>query len=131
MINKKIELVLKGEKVQLWFNTFSKYELMGMYKANNEIEFAQRMGEKAQENSLLLLIDIVKAGIKGASLAKGEKTPDVYDNINMVFAEMEMEDTLKLWGEVFTVFNHHMGKNVKEEDKKKVVRKKKPQKKKS
>lgn len=118
MINKQVELTLSGQKIQLWFNTFSKYELMGMYQADNEIEFAEKMSDRAKENALLLLMDIVKAGIKGASLAKGETTPEIYNNINMVFAEMPMEDTLTIWTTVFKSFNEHMGMNVKEDKKK-------------
>lgn len=129
MINKQVELTLSGQKVQLWFNTFSKYELMGMYKADNEVDFAEKMSIRAKENALLLLMDIVKAGIKGASLAKGETTPIIYDNINMVFAEMAMEDTLKIWTTVFKSFNEHMGMNLKEDKKKEspIVGQQKPQ----
>lgn len=103
----------------IWFNTFSKYQLMGMYEANNEIEFAEKLVQKSKENALLLLIDIIRAGIKGDCLANNKTTPDVYDKINMVFAEMPMEETLIIWNDVFNVFNLHMGRKKEQDESKK------------
>jgi|SRR5690606_2282302 len=131
MLSKELELKIGGQKVQVWFNTFSKFQLMGMYNANTELEFATEMSKRAKDNYLLLLIDLLKAGIKGSSLARKQDTPDIYDNLEMVIADTEMDELLIIWEKVFKAFNEHMGANIKTDNKKKVVRKPKPARKKS
>ena len=125
MVSKEIEVILGGEKIQVWFNIFSRYELKAMYKPKDDIDFAKKLAEKANENELMVAIDLLKAGIKGAAMARKQTTPDVYDKIELLIAEMDMESLFSLWAVIFEAFNEHMGNKIKTDDKKKVEAKKK------
>lgn len=123
MLNKKIELKLGGEVHQLWFNNYAVFELQRMYGAERN-EIMQKIVDRVKENYLLLIVDLVKVGLKGHALAKGEKTPEI--NVNELVAEADMN---VLYG-VVEVFYDIMGVNIPktdEADKKKV----RPQRKKS
>ena len=124
MVNKKLEITLGGEKTQLWFNNYAVIELQNLFGVEQSA-ITQKVIERAKENYLLLVVDLIKVGIKGYCLAKGEKTPDILKDINEHVATAEMTELINVW----TVFNNIMGGDLPNDDKKKVVSKKKPQKK--
>lgn len=117
MLNKKIEIDLGGETYQLWFNNYAVFELQKMYGIE-QTEVMKRVVERAEDNYLLLISDLVKAGIKGHSLAKGEIVPKI--NVQELVADANIEKLMN----VLKVFYDIMGVNV-EGDKKKAPRKKK------
>lgn len=118
MLNKQLEIKLAGEKTQLWFNNYSTIELQKLFGVD-EKEIIKKVSERAAENYMLLLSDLVKAGIKGYCYAKGINTPDVYDNINEHIAVADINELLQVW----SVFYDAIGGNEPvEESKKKAVR---------
>lgn len=124
MLNKKLELNLGGEKVQVWFNNYAVFELQKLYGIEQG-EIMKKVSERAMENYLLLITDLVKVGIKGHCLAKGENTPDVYDNLSEHVATADMSELMNVW----EVFFNMMGGDIKKEEtpKKKVMKQQNPQ----
>lgn len=124
MLNKKLELNLGGEKVQVWFNNYAVFELQKLYGIEQG-EIMKKVSERAMENYLLLITDLVKAGIKGHCLAKGENTPSVYDNLSELIATADMGELMNVW----EVFFNMMGGDIKKEEtpKKKVMKQQNPQ----
>lgn len=119
-----MEITLNGEKYQIWFNNFAVFELQSMYGIEQK-EILQKVSERAKENYLLLLSDLIKAGIKGHCLAKGIVTPEVLKNINEHIATANMGEVLLVWEVFFDI----MGGNIKEDKKKEEpkMKKQKPQ----
>jgi len=124
MLNKKLELNLGGEKVQVWFNNYAVFELQKLYGIEQG-EIMKKVSERAMENYLLLITDLVKVGIKGHCLAKGENTPRVYDNLSEHVATADMGELMNVW----EVFFNMMGGDIKKEEtpKKKVMKEQSPQ----
>jgi hypothetical protein len=114
MLNKKLEITLGGEVVQLWFNLYAVSELQKLFGVEQG-EITQKVIDRAKDNYLLLIVDLIKVGIKGHALAKGEKSPDILKYINEIVAISEMSDLVPVW----EVFNDVMGGNVPKDDKKK------------
>lgn len=121
MLNKKLELDLGGEIYQLWFNNYAVCDLQSMYGIEQS-EVMKKIVERATDNYLLLIVDLVKAGLRGHYLAKGEVAPNI--NVPELIADADMDKLVK----VLEVFYDIMGVNVKT-DKKKVTAKKSPKKK--
>lgn len=114
MVNKKIEILLGGEKTQLWFNNYAVFDLQAMYGVE-KAEIFQRVSERAKENYLLLLSDLIKVGIKGHCFAKGITTPSVLDNLNEHIATADISELMVVWEVFFSI----MGGNEKPEENKK------------
>lgn len=127
MLNKKIEIKLGGIEIPLWFNNYASAELQKMYGADiNTLMIT--LVERLQENYLLILSDLVKAGIKGRCFGLDLPKPEYLANINELIAEEADETLLPVWTEVFEVFKEHMGLNLPQEEptsKKKVINKQK------
>lgn len=122
MLNKKIEIKLGGVEIPLWFNNYASAELQKMYGADiNTLMIT--LVERLQENYLLILSDLIKAGIKGHCFALDLPKPEYLSNVNELIAQEADETLVPVWLEVFEVFKEHMGINLpKEESKKKVVK---------
>lgn len=122
MLNKKIEIKLGGMEIPLWFNNYASAELQKMYGADiNTLMIT--LVERLQENYLLILSDLIKAGIKGRTFALDLPKPDYLANVNELIAQEADETLVPVWVEVFEVFKEHMGINLpKEEGKKKVAK---------
>ena len=116
MLNKKIELELGDKTYQLWFNNYAVCELQSMYGIE-ENEIMQKIVSRAEDNYLLLITDLIKAGIKGAALAKDELTPNI--KVSELVAEADMSKLLK----VLEVFYDVMGVNIEKKAVKKKVKK--------
>lgn len=121
MIGKKLEVKLEGKKYPVWFNLYSKFELLSIYGTDEEGVFTA-IEKRQKESPLLLFGDLLKAGLKGASLAKNETTPDVAENIHKAIATMEEKEMLRLWGLMFDAFKEHMGMNIEPQKGKKKVK---------
>ena len=117
MLNKKLEITLGGEVVQLWFNNYAILELQNLFGADQG-EITRKVIERAKDNYLLLVVDLIKVGIKGHCLAKGDKAPDMIKDVNELAATAEMSELIRVW----EVFNDIMGGNV-PDDKKKMTKK--------
>ena len=115
MINKKIEIKIGGDKVLLWFNNFAVFELQKIYGVDQN-NILTKVSERANENYLLLLSDLIKVGVKGHSMARGLKTPDFLDNLTELVAVADLNELMEVWN----VFYDIMGGNT-ESDKKKVI----------
>lgn len=122
MINKKLELNLGGEKVQIWFNNYAVFELQKMFGIE-QVDIMKKVSERVNENYLLLIADLIKVGIKGHCLAKGEPTPEILKDVNEHIATAEMSELVNVWETFFDI----MGGNVPKEDKKKEAPKMKEQ----
>lgn len=122
MLNKKIEIKLGGIDIPLWFNNYASAELQKMYGADiNTLMIT--LVERLQENYLLILSDLIKAGIKGRTFALDLPKPEYLANVNELIAQEADETLVPVWLEVFEVFKEHMGINLpKEEGKKKAVK---------
>lgn len=122
MLNKKIEIKLGGIEIPLWFNNYASAELQKMYGADINTLMVTLV-ERLQENYLLILSDLIKAGIKGRTFALDLPKPEYLSNINELIAQEADETLVPVWLEVFEVFKEHMGINLqKEEGKKKVAK---------
>jgi hypothetical protein len=115
MLNKKIEIKLKGVEIPLWFNNYASAELQKMYGADINTVMTVLL-EKLQDNYLIILSDLVKVGIKGNYLGKDISKPDYFANINEWIAEEPDETLIPVWLEVWTVFSEHMGLNLPKEE---------------
>ena len=101
----RIEVVLEGQKVQLWFNNYSKVELgkqilegEGKFTPKpDELLIVKKVNEMAQENYLLLLRAILYAGIIG--YAYGTDTAPRYDRkkISEIIAEIDSTTVYAIW----------------------------------
>lgn len=122
MLNKKIEIKLGGVEIPLWFNNYASAELQKMYGADiNTLMIT--LVERLQENYLLILSDLIKAGIKGRTFALDLPKPEYLANVNELIAQEADETLVPVWLEVFEVFKEHMGINLpKEEGKKKAMK---------
>lgn len=118
MINKKLEITLGEEKVLLWFNNFAVFELQKFYGVNQN-DILTKVSERAQDNYLLLIQDLITVGVKGYAMAKGEKTPDILGILSENIAVADLSELMEVWN----VFYDIMGGNIKG-DKKKAVAKK-------
>lgn len=122
MLNKKIEINLNGVEIPLWFNNYASAELQKMYGADINTLMVTLV-ERLQENYLLILSDLIKAGIKGHCFALDIPKPEYLANINLWTASEPDKTLVPVWLEVFEVFKEHMGINLpQEEGKKKVVK---------
>lgn len=122
MLNKKIEIKLGGIEIPLWFNNYASAELQKMYGADINTLMVTLV-ERLQENYLLILSDLIKAGIKGRTFALDLPKPEYLASVNELIAQEADETLIPVWTEVFEVFKEHMGINLpKEEGKKKVVK---------
>lgn len=122
MLNKKIEIKLRGVEIPLWFNNYASAELQKMYGTDMTTLMVVLI-EKLQDNYLIILTDLIKVGIKGNYLAKDELKPDYFAKINEMIAEEPDDNLVKVWLEVWEVFKEHMGINLPQDpDKKKVVK---------
>lgn len=115
MLNKKIEIKLGGVEIPLWFNNYASAELQKMYGADITSVMATLI-ERLQDNYLLILSDLLKAGIKGHCFALDVKTPEYLGNINLLVAEEPDETLVPVWLEVWEVFREHMGINIPQEE---------------
>lgn len=114
-----MEITLDGEVRQLWFNNFAAFELREMFGVD-QASILQAVIERSKENYLLLLADLIKVGLKGHSLAMHGTTPEIVKDVNMLVADADMGELMKVW----EVFFDTIGGNVKQEpDKKKVAKK--------
>ena len=111
MLNKKIEIKLKGVEISLWFNNYASAELQKMYGADITTVMTVLVG-KLQDNYLIVLSDLIKCGIKGHYLAKDADKPDYFANINEMVAEEPDDNLISVWLEVWEVFKEHMGLNL-------------------
>ena len=119
MLNKKMEITLGGEVRQLWFNNYAAFELREMFGVD-QAGILQAVIERSKENYLLLLADLIKVGLKGHSLAMNGTTPEIVDKVNMLVADADINELMKVW----EVFFDTIGGNVKQEpDKKKATKK--------
>lgn len=120
MINKKVEIKLKGVEMPLWFNNYAVFELQKMYGVSNA-DIMSKLKERLEDNFLLVISDLVKIGIKGQYLATDERKPSYFDSINLFLAEENEEHLMLIWSDLWTIFSEHMGLNlpVKEEEVKK------------
>lgn len=123
MLNKKIQLELGGRTFQLWFNNYAVCELQSMYGIE-QTEVMKKIVERATDNYLLLIVDLVKAGLRGYYLAKEEVMPNI--KVSELIADADMDKLVK----VLEVFYDVMGVNLKD-DKKKVAPKSRSSRKKS
>lgn len=126
MLNKKIEIKLKGVEIPLWFNNFASAELQRMYGADTNTVVAKLL-DRLNESYLFVLSDLIKAGIKGQYFAKDIEKPIYFYEINEMLAEEPDDNLLKIWSEIWGVFSEHMGLNLPKEEntsKKKVNTKK-------
>ena len=122
MLNKKIEIKLGGVEIPLWFNNYASAELQKMYGADINTLMVTLV-ERLQENYLLILSDLIKAGIKGHCFALDIPKPEYLANVNELIAQEADETLVPVWLEVFEVFKEHMGINLpQQEGKKKVVK---------
>lgn len=112
MVNKKLEITLGGEVRQLWFNNFAVFELQKAY-GSEQSEIMKRISERANENFLLVLIDLIEVGMKGQTLAM--RLPSHAVNINEIVASEDLANLMKIWHEVWGVFTEHMGMNLPED----------------
>lgn len=116
MVNKKLEISLGGETHQLWFNNFAVFDLQKMY-GTDQSGIMQKINDRANDNFLLVLIDLIEVGMKGHTLAM--RLPNSTLNINEIVANEDLGNLMKIWGDVWEVFTEHMGMKL-PEDKKKV-----------
>jgi len=122
MLNKKIEIKLGGVEIPLWFNNYASAELQKMYGADINTLMVTLV-ERLQENYLLILSDLIKAGIKGYCFALDLPKPEYLASVNELIAQEANETLVPVWLEVFEVFKEHMGINLpKEEGKKKATK---------
>ena len=126
MVNKKLEITLGEKKYQLWFNNYAVFELQKMYGIEQS-QVLTKVSERANDNYLLLIGDLIKVGIKGHALAKGKNTPDVLGELHELLAVADLKELMQVW----TVFFDIMGGNLKKEEGDKKKAEKKPRKKKS
>lgn len=112
MLNKKVEINLGGEVVQLWFNNYAVFEMQSMFGVE-QTEITKLVSERIKENYLLLAADLIKIGIKGHSLAKGINTPSIINEVNELVATADINELMRVW----EVFFDSIGGNVKEEKK--------------
>ena len=122
MLNKKTEVKLNGVEIPLWFNNYASAELQKMYGADINTLMVTLV-ERLQENYLLILSDLVKAGIKGHCFALDIPKPEYLASVNELIAQEADETLVPVWVEVFEVFKEHMGINLPQEDGKKKVTK--------
>lgn len=122
MLNKKIEIKLKGVEIPLWFNNYASAELQKMYGADITTVMTV-LSEKLNDNYLIILSDLIKIGIKGHYLAKETEKPYYFAGINEMIAEEPDDNLIKVWLEVWDVFSEHMGLNIPKEEGKKKVKK--------
>lgn len=131
-MNGRIQLKIGDETIQLWFNNFSKVELgksllttVNGYPAKpNEIEFLQAIQKKATENHLVLLRDVVFAGVIGHAYGTDNLIQYTKPQIAEIIATANQDDLYEVW----TTFMDAMGMNLDgiiTEAKKKVKKKKK------
>lgn len=118
MLNKKIEIKLNGVEIPLWFNNYASAELQKMYGADISTLMITLV-ERLQDNYLLILSDLIKAGIKGHCFALDIPKPDYLVNVNELIANEADETLIPVWMEVFEVFKEHMGINLPQEEGKK------------
>ncbi len=111
MLNKKIDIKLRGVEIPLWFNNFASAELQKMYGADITTVMGVLL-DKLKDNYLIILTDLIKVGIKGHCLAKDETKPEYFNNINEWIAEENDADLIKVWLDVWDVFSEHMGLNL-------------------
>lgn len=126
MLNKKIEIKLKGVEIPLWFNNYASAELQKMYGADITTVMTVLV-EKLKDNYLIVLTDLIKCGIKGHYLAKDTEKPAYFSEVNEMVAEEPDDNLIMVWLEVWEVFKEHMGLNLPEtapDSKKKVNTKK-------
>jgi len=121
MLNKKIEIKLNGVEIPLWFNNYASAELQKMYGADINTLMVTLV-ERLQENYLLILSDLIKAGIKGHCFALDIAKPEYLASINELIAQEPDETLVPIWLEVFEVFKEHMGLNLPQEEGKKIKR---------
>lgn len=122
MLNKKIEIKLGGIEIPLWFNNYASAELQKMYGADINTLMVTLV-ERLQENYLLILSDLIKAGVKGHCFALDLPKPEYLQRVNELIAQEADETLVPVWLEVFEVFKEHMGINLpKEEGKKKAMK---------
>lgn len=121
-----MEITLNGSKYQLWFNNYAVVELQNRFGVEQH-EILGKVQERSKGNYLLLLSDLIDAGLKGFAYAKGELLPTVIDELSESVAVADMGELLKVWEVFFDI----MGGNVAPEPKKKTKPKKQPQGKKS
>ena len=122
MLNKKIEIKLRGVEIPLWFNNYASAELQKMYGADIK-SVMHALIERLEDNYLIVLSDLIKCGIKGNYLAKDISKPEYFPLVNELIAQEADETLVPVWLEVFEVFKEHMGINLpKEESKKKVTK---------
>lgn len=114
MLNKKIEIKLGGVEIPLWFNNYASAELQKMYGADINTLMVTLV-ERLQENYLLILSDLIKAGIKGRTFALDLPKPEYLANVNELIAQEADETLVPVWLEVFEVFKEHMGINLPKE----------------
>ena len=130
-MNGRIQLKIGDKTIQLWFNNFSKIELgksllttVNGYPAKpNEIEFLQAIQKKATENHLVLLRDVVFAGVIGHAYGTDNLIQYTKLQIAEIIATAKEDDLYEVW----TTFMDAMGMNLDgiiTEAKKKVKKKK-------
>ena len=130
-MNGRIQLKIGDKTIQLWFNNFSKIELgksllttVNGYPAKpNEIEFLKAIQKKATENHLVLLRDVVFAGVIGHAYGTDNLIQYTKPQIAEIIATAKEDDLYEVW----TTFMDAMGMNLDgiiTEAKKKVKKKK-------
>lgn len=115
MLNKKIEIKLKGVEMPLWFNNFASAELQKMYGADMSTVMVTLL-DRLKDNYLLILSDLIKVGIKGHCFAKDIAKPEYLANINEMIADEPDETLMPIWLEIWEVFTEHMGINLPKEE---------------
>src|SRR6185503_9792185 len=103
MLNKKIEIKLGGVEIPLWFNNYASAELQKMY-GTDVTTVIKILVEKLQDNYLVVLTDLIKAGIKGSYLGKDSERPEYLSLINGMVAEEYDENLISIWTETWAVF---------------------------
>ena len=84
-----------GDKVyQLWFNNYAVAELQKTFGVEQE-DIIAKVSELISQNYLLLIRNLVDAGIKGHHMAKDEIVPDL-SNLSELIAEADMAELLQV-----------------------------------
>ena len=101
-MNGIIEITLKGEKVRLKFNNYAREELAKYFVPKDKIglsqsELQEEIVNKWNDNKLLLMKNIVYAGIVGQAYIHDNTTPYTMDEIGEYIADAPYEEIFPIW----------------------------------
>ena len=122
----KIEFTLKGEKLPLWFNNFSKIELGksllpsvdGYPSKPEEGKLIKIIQKRVAENHLFLLCDIVHAGLIGHAYATNTGIRYSRAEVGGLIAEADEGELYGVWQTFLEAMGMNLDKIVSDSKKK-------------